>query len=53
MKVTELKNWSTLTEAEKARLIEIYNVDEDGNLPEAITKTMAQPTPPGAEGGVK
>lgn len=54
MKVTELKNWNTLTPEEQARLRDMYNVGEDDELPEAITKTMAQPAPEGAkteEGG--
>lgn len=45
MKVTELKDWKKLTPKEQKRLRDIYNVDENDNLPEAITKTMAQKPP--------
>lgn len=45
MKVTELRNWNSLTPEEKERLRDVYNVDENDNLPENITKTMAQPAP--------
>ena len=51
MKVTELKDWNTLTPEEQARIRDVYNVGEDDELPESITKTMAQPAPDGAEGG--
>jgi len=50
MKVTELKNWNQLTPEEQARLRDIYNVDTEDNLPESITKTMANPTPTGEQG---
>ena len=45
MKVTELKDWNKLTPEEQARLRDVYQVDEQDNLPEAITKTMAQKPP--------
>lgn len=51
MKVTELKDWNKLTPEEQVRLREIYNVDAEDNLPESITKTMAQPAPTTEEGG--
>lgn len=51
MKVTELKDWKTLTPEEQARLRDVYNVGADDELPKSMTKTMAQPAPEGAEGG--
>jgi hypothetical protein len=51
MKVTELKNWANLTPQEQDRIRDVYQVDEDDNLPANITKTMAQPAPNGDEGG--
>lgn len=47
MKVTELKDWNKLTPEEQARLRDVYQVDQDDNLPESITKTMAQVLPKG------
>lgn len=44
MKVSELINWEALTPKEKARLKEVYNVQGE-ELPEIITKTMANPEP--------
>lgn len=41
MKVTELKDWNLLTPEEQERLREVYGVDDNDNLPEEITKTMA------------
>lgn len=49
MKVTELKDWDKLTPEEQARLKDVYQVDAEDNLPEPITKTMAQKPP--KEGG--
>lgn len=51
MKVTDLKNWHTLTPEEQARLRDVYQVDEEDNLPESITKTMAQEPPQGGQNG--
>lgn len=51
MKVTELKDWDKLTPEEQARIRDMYNVGADDELPEAFTKTMAQPAPEGVEGG--
>lgn len=47
MKVTDLKDWNKLTPEEQARLRDMYDVDENDNLPESITKTMANPAPEG------
>lgn len=51
MKVTDLKRWNDLTPEEQARLRDVYQVDENDNLPENITKTMGDPVPTGVEGG--
>lgn len=51
MKVTDLKDWNRLTQEEQDRLREMYNVDSEDNLPESITKTMAQPAPEQTEEG--
>lgn len=51
MKVTELKDWNKLTPEEQARLRDVYEVGADDELPESITKTMAQPTPADVEIG--
>lgn len=52
MKVTELANWNTLTPAEQDQLRNAYNVGADDELPESMTKSMAQPSPDGEnEGG--
>lgn len=45
MKVTELKDWSTLTPDEQARLRDMYNVGADDELPQTITKTVGNPAP--------
>lgn len=45
MKVTELKDWNLLTSEEQARLRDVYQVGADDELPETLTKTMAQPAP--------
>lgn len=47
MKATDLKNWNQLTPEEQARLRDVYQVDENDNLPETITQTMANPAPTG------
>lgn len=51
MKVTELRSWNELTPKEQERLRKVYNVDKNDNLPDSITKTMANPAPEGEEGG--
>jgi hypothetical protein len=51
MKITELKRWNDLTPEEQARLRDVYQVDENDNLPESITKTMANSSPTGQEEG--
>lgn len=47
MKITDLKNWNSLTPDEQARLRDMYQVGTDDELPESITQTMANPTPTG------
>lgn len=47
MKVTELKDWNTLTPQEQARIRDMYQVGADDELPASITKTMANPAPTG------
>lgn len=51
MKVTELANWNNLTPEEQARVREMYNVDSEDNLPELMTKSMAEPAPHGVDQG--
>lgn len=41
MKVTDLKDWKKLTPKEQERLRQVYEVDENDNLPDTITKTVA------------
>lgn len=43
MKVADLRNWTSLTKEEQARLRDVYQVDKNDNLPEHVTKTMAEP----------
>jgi hypothetical protein len=55
MKITELKDWGTLTAEEQARLREAYQVGEDDELPESFTHETPEqevPTAPQADTNV-
>lgn len=47
MKITELKDWDKLTPEEQARLREMYQVDEEDNLPDSyVAHTESTPLVP-------